>query len=184
MNASIFHVGFLLCVFAISVGGCAARTSMMQSSGSIQQRIKQTPLRNNVSIKDVTSDNETNPLWASGVNSAKFKNVLEESFKAVGIYSPNSTGKYRLIVNLEEFSIGGIFDITSTSRVKYILYKHKTGKNIYSNTLETSYTVNFGDSFVSEKILRLANEGAIRMNIKRLIDDLFELNIKISIDTY
>lgn len=171
---------------ALAVGvsfmtGCAspARVDNMKVSGNAYQLSQETPLKASVAIQDVTGGKTTNPMWTSEVDSIGFKNALEDSLKAVGLYSPVQLGKYRLTAHLLELDqpLFGA-SMTVTAKVNYVLYEHATGKQIYSRTLEIPYTASFGDALLGVERLRLANEGAVRMNIKSLIDDLFMLKIQ------
>ena len=147
---------------------------MMQVSGNIQQYMQKTPLRNNISIHDVIGGSETNPMWLSKVSSTGFKNALKNSLMAVGLYSPSQLGKYKLTAHLEELKqpLVGI-SMTVTAQVNYSLFEAKTGKEVYNKTINLPYTAKFVDAFNGSERLLLATEGAIRVNIKQLIDDLF-----------
>ena len=181
MKYLLFNKRWLFVLLGVALlSGCAspARIGMMRVDGNPLQRIQQTPLRGMVSIQDVTGGQDTNPLWTSKVSSVDFKNAMEESLKAVGLYAPTQLGKYRLTAHLESLDqpLFGA-SLTVTARVNYVLYEQATGKNIYSRKIELPYTAKAFDALLATERLRLANEGAIRVKIKQLIDDLFALNI-------
>lgn len=173
---------FIVSFIALSVlAGCAApaRMESMLAESTAQQRIQETPLRGNVSVKDVTGGNSTNPMWTSEVGTEGFRGALEESLKSSRLYAMNQIGKYVLTADLMKVDqpIIGL-DMTVTAQVKYAVYERATGKSVYDKSVEVPYTAKFSDSFYGVKRLQLANEGAIRVNIKTLIDDLFALKIE------
>ena len=123
--------------FALSVlvlSGCAApaRIDQMAVSGNPAQRIAQTPLRNNLAIKDVTGGNETNPMWKSNVSSSDFEKALESSLQATGLLAQRQSGKYLLTAHMERLDQPFIgLDMTVTASVKYIVSERATGKEVF-----------------------------------------------------
>lgn len=170
----------LIVLVTILATGCAssAKVDSMSVSGTPEQRIKPTPLRSNVSVTDVTGGKETNPMWTSQVSSGGFKAALEDSLKEVGLFAMGSIGNYHLVAHMEELKqpLIGV-SMTVTSRVSYTLVDRQTGKTIYNRTIELPYTAAFSDALYGVTRLRLANEGAVRVNIEALINDLFMLDI-------
>ena len=170
----------LLAIAFVMLAGCAspARVDQMSVSGNPSQRVAQTPFRNNLAIKDVTGGKETNPMWVSNVGSSEFEQALESSLRSVGLLAQRQSGKYQLTTHMErlEQPFMGI-DMTVTAYVRYIVFERATGKEIYSKTVSVPYTAKFGDSLIAVERLRLANEGAVRVNITEFIDELFRLKI-------
>lgn len=170
----------LLAAAALSAGGCAssARVDAMQVSGSPEQRVKETPLRENLSVANVTGGKETNPMWMSQVSSDGFKDALEQSLKRVGLFAPGQLSKYNLVSDIEDIEqpmFGA--SLTVTARVRYSLYEKSSGKVIFEKTISVPYTASFTSSLLATERLRLANEGAVRANITELLNELFELQI-------
>lgn len=162
------------------MAGCAApaRTELM----SVHQTLlinRSSELHRNVSVSEVTGGTETNPMWASKVSSLAFQQALEDSLRAVGLLETvGATGKYRLtadLLSLDQPTFGG-FDMTVGSSVRYSLVERSTRKEIFSKIIQANYTAPFSDAFVGSKRLQLANEGSIRTNISKLIDELSKLN--------
>lgn len=163
------------------VAGCAspARVDQMAASGQPAQRVAETPLRNNVAIRDVTGGQETNPLWKSNVGGNEFNLALEESLRNVGLLAPNrQAGRFTLTAHLQSVDqpMFGL-DMTVTASVSYVIIERSTGKEIFQRTVAVPYTAKMSDAFVGVERLKLANEGAIRTNISQLIDELFRLRI-------
>jgi hypothetical protein len=48
---------------------------------------------------------------------------------------------------------------------------------VFARTIATPYTAKANDAFLAVERLKLANEGAIRTNIARLIEELMALRI-------
>lgn len=173
-----------------STVGCSnlSRIDKIKVGGDYRRNIKQTSLRENISIKDVTGGKVVNPLltltpFLVGVDSFSFKAALKQSLESNGLYAKNHLGKYQLVAHIEELSRPASemflrFSITIIARVNYSVYVKETGKSIYNRTIESTHK----ESFVSDNILsldgaRLANEGAIHENIRQMIDSLFMLKV-------
>ncbi len=171
----------VLLVFVAFISGCAApaRVANMTVEGQPSQRIAETPLRNNLAIRDVTGGKETNPMWKSNIGSLEFEQALEGSLRAVGLLAPRQAGLYMLTAHLEKVDQPYIgVSMTVTAWVRYMVTERATGKEVFDKTLVVPYTASFTDSLYGVERLRLAHEGAVRANITQLIDDLFRLNIQ------
>lgn len=182
-------ISVIVVAAATLLAGCATPARVDQMTVSAAQAAKYanatSPLKKNVAIKDVTGGRETNPMWTSQVDSSGFEAALQESLKATGLLSQHrQTGDYVLTADmgkLEQPMVG--FDMTVTASVTYILSERKTGKEVFRRTLATPYTAKVGDAFVGSERLKLANEGAVRVNIEKLTEELYALkfgNITVS----
>jgi hypothetical protein len=152
----------------------------MAASGQPAQRVAETPLRNNVAIRDVTGGQETNPMWKSNVGGSEFSLALEESLRNVGLLAANrQSGRFTLTAHLQRLDqpMFGL-DMTVTASVSYVVAERATGKEVFQRTVAVPYTAKMGDAFIGVERLKLANEGAIRSNISQLIDELFLLKIE------
>jgi hypothetical protein len=180
MNRSI--ATSLLAGSCLLAAGCAtpARVDQMIAEPAVAKRIAApAALKGNVAIRDVTGGRETNPMWVSNVGSSEFEGALAGSLRAAGMYSENrQAGRYFLTAHLAKLDqplVG--FSMTVTATVNYTLTERATGKDVLARTISTPYTATPGDAFVGAERLRLANEGAIRTNIARLIDELMTLKV-------
>lgn len=165
----------------ILLTGCAspARIDQMTASVPAAQRIAPTPLRTNVAVRDVTGGKETNPMWVSNVGNSEFEQALEASLREAGLLAPGKqAGKYTLVAHLEKLDqpLAG-FNMTVTATVSYSLVERATGKEVLSRKVSLPYTASFDAAFAGTERLRIANEGAVRVNISKLIEELFALNI-------
>lgn len=172
----------LVCLaMAVVVSGCAsgARTEQMSVFANAAAVNAKTPLKNNVAVKDVTGGQETNPAWKSNIGSSEFEQALEASLKSAGLLSMGkSAGTHFLTAHMEKIDQPFIgLAMTVTASINYVLTERASGKNVYSKTISLPYTANFSDSFSGVERLRLANEGAAKVNIGQLIDELVMLKI-------
>jgi len=166
---------------AVLLTGCAApaRIEQMTASVSPQQRIVPTPLRTNIAVRDVTGGKETNPMWMSNVGSSEFEQALEASLRDAGLLAAGKqAGKYTLVAHLENVQqpMAG-FNMTVTATVAYSLVERATGKEVLSRKVSLPFTASFDSAFAGSERLRIANEGAVRVNIGKLIEELLALNV-------
>jgi hypothetical protein len=59
-----------------------------------------------------------------------------------------------------------------TANVNYSVIDHNSTEPYFQATVVTPYTANFSSSFLAVERLRLANEGAIRTNIEKFLNEL------------
>lgn len=170
--------GLLLAAIAVVVVGCAtpARMDQMTVAPTPQAAAVPTKFRNSIAIKDVTGGTETNPLWTSQVSSAEFERALEASLQNSALLAPRQGGAYQLSAQLGKLEqpILGI-DMTVTATVLYQLVERRTAATVWEKSIVTPYTAKFSDSLLGVERLKLANEGAIKENIGRLVDEIYRL---------
>ena len=183
MNLRSLHLRVLALLAVALLAGCAtpARVERMQVDPSLAQRTTAaaSPLKGKVAIKDVTGGSETNPAWMSKVSSGDFERALEASLQAAGLLAADrQAGPYALVADMQSLDqpfFGASLTVTAT--VKYTLIDRASGKAVYERVLATPYTAAFSDAFMAMERLKLANEGAMRANISRLIEDLIALKV-------
>ena len=173
----------LVFLLAALLGGCAApaRVERMQvdTSLAVRSAAAQSALKDSVAIKEVTGGEETNPAWMSKVSSRDFERALQASLRDAGMLSADrQAGAYILTARLQKLDQPFIgLDLKVTATVQYLLVERASGKEVYAKTVETPYTASFGDAFLGFERLKLANEGAMRANVSRLVDDLIALKL-------
>lgn len=165
------------------LAGCAspARIEQMQVDTSLAQRTAaaSSPLAGKVAVKDVTGGSSTNPLWVSKISSSDFERALESSLKAAGLLAAvRPAGPFQLTADLiaVDQPFAGL-DMTVTVTVTYRLVDRASGRTTYEETIATPHTATVSDAFLGMERLRLANEGAMRANISRLIERLISLKV-------
>lgn len=179
MNTPALSSAIILSV--VLLAGCAtpARIDHMSATSSAQHRTVETPLRNNLAIKDVTGGTETNPMWVSKVSSSDFEKALEASLRSAGLLADRQAGDFVLtadLTKLEQPFIG--LDMTVTSSVRYMVVQRSSGKTVFDRTVTTPFTAKLSDALIAIERLKLANEGAIRTNIGELLSQLMDLKIE------
>jgi len=127
-----------------------------------------------VCVTKVTGGEETNPLWTSEVDDASFRAALEGSLRNNQLAATNADNcRYDLEANLLGLAQPVVgFNMTVTSHVNYSVLERDTGNPYFLTTVTTPYTATVGDAFAGVTRLRLANEGSIRSNIQKFIDEL------------
>jgi hypothetical protein len=128
----------------------------------------------------VTGGRDTNPMWTSQVSSEDFRQALEVSLQRYGVFSRvirNAGADYQLSVTLVRLKqpFAGL-DMTVAAEVTWRLTTN-SGRVVWQQTTNQSYKATVGDAFVGVNRLRLANEGAIRENIKVGIERISELSL-------
>ena len=169
-----FRVTLCVAVLAV-VAACAspARMNAMIPERSADTLISEnSPLAEAITIAKVDGGSETNPLWMSEVGNPEFRAALESSLANHAMLA-KGPGKYRLDVTLSKLDqpFSGI-DMTVTASVRYRLLDQTTNAPVYEELITQPYTASFGDAFLGVERLRLANEGAIRVNIATFLKEL------------
>ena len=165
------------------LGACAtpARVEQMQIDTPMAARvaIASSALKESIAIKDVSGGGETNPLWMSKVASADFERALEASLRSAGLAAlGRQAGRFQLTAHLQKLDqpFAG-FSMTVTATVEYTLIERATGRDVFKQTIAASHTASVSDAFVGVERLKLANEGAARGNIQKLIEALSQLRV-------
>ena len=65
-------------------------------------------------------------------------------------------------------------DMTSTLSVKYTMTELATGEKVWQEDIASKYTAKLTSCCIGSIRLNKANEGAVRENIKQLVDKLAE----------
>lgn len=131
-------------------------------------------LRGQVALKDVVGGRETNAILKSNISSSEFQAALDASLRNAGLAPEDpKSGRYELAATIEEVDqpVFG-FEMTVTATVHYDLIDRATRKTAWEKTITLPYTAKMGDAFYGPERLRLANEGAARVNIESFLDEL------------
>jgi hypothetical protein len=126
-----------------------------------------------VRVSDVTGGGETNPMWMSNVSAQDFRAALETSLRASNYLADTAGGaRYDVtaqLLNVDRPMVG--FSMTSTSTVNYTV-RGADGRVVLQEIIKAPGTAKMGDAFLGVERVRLANENAIRENIRQFIDKL------------
>ena len=161
------------------IGGCASPATlegMTVAPAGVRSESASAELRDAISIRSVLGGEPTNPLWTSEVGNAEFRAALEASLRNYGLLAEGGSGDYALdvtLIDLQQPVFGLETKVTSTAA--YHLESNNDQKNPFDDTVIASYTARPSESFFGVQRLRLANEGAIRENIREFIRRLEEV---------
>lgn len=124
-----------------------------------------------IKIESMKGGSETNPLWVSKVSDSDFKLALEKNLDKAN-YLASSAPMYHLSVEMKRLKqpIFGL-DMTVPSTIQYTI-KDEKQTVVFDKVVDASYTATVSDAFVGIKRVRLANEGSIRENISKFINEL------------
>jgi hypothetical protein len=162
----------------VTIVGCAtqaATAKMVVQPADVVSRPSAFTKR--LAVKNVSGGSETNPLWTSQVDTASFREALQLSLDSASLLSqPPQSATHVLnasLVALEQPLFG--FDMTVTCKARYNIVELSSGQKMFEKEIVTPYTAKAGDSFIGSERLKLANEGAVRMNFKQLLQELSEV---------
>ena len=123
-----------------------------------------------IRIANVSGGTDTNPLLWSEVASGDFRQALESSLRATGYLGATASAPLSLTAAMLELKqpMAGL-DMSVTSRVRYSV-TDASGRIVFDDTVAATGTAKMSEAFVGTERLRLANEYAIRENIKAFIE--------------
>ncbi len=139
--------------------GCASGAKVENMSYMEAKHRYADALEANVGVNDVSGGTETNPLWTSEISNDAFRQAVKDSLSSQGLLS--ESGNYDLAIQLLEVKqpIMG-FDLTVTTRIRYVLTDKSSDEVVMDEMIITPHTSTMADAFAAVKRLRLANEGA------------------------
>jgi len=131
--------------------------------------------RNAITAAPVSGGKDTSPLWSSQVGNPEFQEALVRTLMSAGLGRAEN-GRFRLdavLQKLEQPFAG--FAMTVSATITYRSTNVATGAIVYENTLTTPATATMDDAIDGVARLRIANERAIRANLRRLVEELYAL---------
>jgi hypothetical protein len=157
-----------------TITGCASNAAPKQMAyiPHTMQKPHNRAFANNITLGSIGGGKETNPLWESKVNNSGLKDALEESLQNANLYASSDKAKYTLNATLNKLDqpIMGL-DMTVKSDIHYSLINNNTKQVMYDKNIASSYTASWKTLYGVAR-LKEANEGAIRTNIEKLMNDL------------
>ena len=164
--------GILIVLGLLSACSHGANPSGMIAMSAIEPLPSDSILRERVAIGSVTGGQATNPLWISEVSNDDFASALRQSLAANALLAVrDETFRVDAILIGFDRPLAG-FDLTVTARIKYRLTRRSNGEVVYDREIRAPFTANFGSAFLANERLKLANEGAVKENIKQFLRDL------------
>ena len=161
----------------VTLGACATGATpeaMSVAMPATKAKAMPQPLRGQVVVKQVVGGSETNPILKSNISSSAFQSALDASLRSAGLAAAEGqSGRYELAVTIQDVNqpVFG-FEMTVTARVHYELIERTTHKSAWEKTITQPFTATMSDAFYGPERLRLANEGAARLNIENFLDEL------------
>jgi len=131
--------------------------------------------RGAITVASVSIGTDTSTPWTSQIGSAEFQDALVRTLMLANLASPQG-GRFRLDATLLGLSrpFAG-FAMTVTASVAYRLTDTATGAVVYQETRTSLGTATLNDAILNANRLRMADERALRANIRKLIQDLYAL---------
>jgi hypothetical protein len=161
------------------LGACAtpaSYTSMVPELASADLGPGPAPsYRGAITVAPVGIGNDTSAPWTSQIGSAEFQEALVRTLMLANLASAQN-GRFRLeatLLGLERPYAG--FAMTVTASVAYRLTDTATGAVVYQDTRTSVGTASLNDAVLNVNRLRIADERALRANLRKLIEDLYAL---------
>lgn len=169
----------ILCVIgaALHLSGCAMPagvSEMVYVPDQSQKASSTSPYFKKVMVGSVNGGSETNPLFTgSQVSADDFKSALSQSLNNADYLSAGQTSPYTLnaeIIALDQPLVG--INMTVRTTIDYSLKESNSNKVVFKKTVETPFTATMSDAFVGINRLKIANEGSVKRNIMKLLEEL------------
>jgi hypothetical protein len=131
--------------------------------------------RNAITVGSVGVGEDTGVPWRSDVSPAEIQETLVRTLQLAGLGAPQG-GRFRLDATLLTLSrpYAG-FAMTVTAQIAYRLSEVATGKVVYFSTPTTLGTATLDDAITNQLRLRIADERAVRANLRVLVGELYTL---------
>ena len=166
------------CVIASAIG-CASGAKVPNMIPTDIERVKSHPY----SARVQAAGGRGTEWWGtSQVTDEAFLEALYESLSRSGVFSEVVTkgaADYLLdvfVTDVRQPVIG--FNMTVSVVANWTLTDLAAKEVVFEELIPTPYTATVGDAFAAIKRLRLANEGAVRANIRAGIRRISELNLE------
>jgi hypothetical protein len=157
-----------LAIFAPLLAACATSGGMTVSSGAVATPVAK--YRNAIAVRSVSGGQVMNVLTVPGVANEPFKAALESTLAYNGYLAQSGTPKYYLdaeIQNLDQPFIGLDFDVVAD-----VTYKISGAGTPAAYPIKAKGTATFSDSPIAIDRIRIANERAMRENLKQFLEAL------------
>ncbi len=177
---------FLTALLGVLLGACsydARPYNMHVYPREVVAAHPDTPYRHALTIVKIEGGEHSIPTLRPKVYREEFRKALESSLGLSRLLAdPRSEAKFDLYIKLVQLKQPLVaFGPTVTARIEYRVIERGTNRIWFSDTVFGTYTeeqsslcfiVYFDESCDGASALRLANEGAIRENIKTFIKRL------------
>jgi hypothetical protein len=169
----------LLSTAAFHFTGCAtpANPDAMSASKTDFGRRHQGSVAINVS-----GGTETDPTGKSQISDANFAAAIKASIEKSGVFAKvlgADAADYRLdagIVRVSQPTAG--FNMTVELEVSWTLARRSDGRIAWQKAEISTHTAKVSDAFAGVARLRMATEGAARLNIEQALGEIGKLDIR------
>lgn len=165
----------ILMAVGLSLAACASGAKPAQMVSAEGPALAAgSPLSGSVTVGLMSGGSTTSPLWKSNVSNEDFAEALRQSLAARTMLA---TASGRFVLNAELLELKqpiADFDMEVISTVKYRLTNADGAKTVFETTIIAPYTADFSSTFLGVKRLQLANEGSMRENIKKMVEQLIK----------
>jgi hypothetical protein len=158
----------VLAVFAPLLAACATSGGMTVSSGAVANPVAK--YRNAIAVRSVSGGQMMNVLTVPGVANEPFKAALESTLSYNGYLAQSGTPKFYLdaeIQNLDQPFIGLDFDVVAD-----VTYKVSGAGAPAVYPIKAKGSATFSDSPLAVDRIRIANERAMRENLRQFLEAL------------
>lgn len=150
---------------------------MIAHRGDAAPAPKDTRFQHGIALGKIGGGSETHSLGTSQVADQELRVAVRGTLEAALLLTadgePAPFVLDATLVNLEQPLAG--FDITVVCRMKYSLRDTQAGREVLNTTIEAPFSAGLGDAFFGTKRVQIANEGAVRANLERLLDAIARL---------
>jgi hypothetical protein len=167
----------VLMLAALTLSACASPAvmqNMVVTPQDIENIAPSPDFKNGITVSQVNSDEIINSLLALKVDKVAFLRALSTSLKQNGLLADQkSLSKFVLFASIASLKQPLLeMDFKVSSNVNYRVVERETKVTWYEELVSASYTAAYSKTGFPVGGLRLANEGAIRENIKEFITKL------------
>ncbi|MBM3712536.1 MAG: hypothetical protein FJW56_03760 [Actinobacteria bacterium] len=165
-------------LIAVTVYGCSISPQLVNMIPDVSE-LSLYKSEKTITIREIIGGKEGEE-WGSRISAADYLQVLQETIKQYQIFKLKYDTKKSdyildiLIIKQKQPIVG--LDLTVNLAVEYKLYNTK-GDVIWNEQIYTEYTARMCDSFVGASRLNIANEGAVRENVREAITKMANLKL-------
>jgi hypothetical protein len=128
--------------------------------------------RDAITVGSVSVGADSPTPWRSEVGPDQVKDALAQALIAARL-GRTEAGRFRLdaVLLTLQWPYAG-FAMTVTASIAYRLTDAATGAVVYTTTITTPGTASLNDAVFNDVRLRIADERAVRANLRRLVEEL------------
>lgn len=162
---------------SLALAGCASPSIDPSSLVPLDANVQK--IHNATVNISASGCHETNPNWLLLVTNENLRQALETSLVRYGVFTrviQNNDTDYRLdvtLLHLKQPWFG--ISLTVTAKMSWRLTNSRTGRVLWQQDTICPYKATFSDAVQATNRLEIANEGAIRENIKSGIQKIAKL---------